>query len=499
MAKQIDKVRFFQCGKPAPSGSRFKGIMTQEMLFGGNGYLEYTMRKDANEASINNQIKFDGFLGYTSREEATETTLTHLGYLNAENKNGFLNEAKACFCNKNDLAWEMIVSFESYEIMERAGIYSQQEYGSVVNKVLPAFFKKVGFDPSNMVWWENYHTNKANPHMHIVFMEKNKNRTRGKFTETQRKDLKREIIKETIARTSLENRIGMDYKAYFKEKDELRSELISQAGKIDLNTIETLDDLYMILPKSGRIQYGSKQMEKYRPAINKVIDKLLTLNEVKPDYDNFIDKVKLLDETMNQIAGTEIGTIGKTEKAKLYKELGNLILNDYKESYGFNLKKNFKIDDTVKDALVLINKHDIESAEAYVDNMEDTPNKTFVSGKLLLSKGNVIEGLKMLENAANQGQLDARFELGVMYLKGDKVERNKELGQSLIEEAVKGGHKTAKKFNSTMQRYNKAERKQRFGAGYGLLTKIGNYFKRRVKEIEDEIFQYLYGNQNKEM
>ena len=50
-----------------------------------------------------------------------------------------------------------------------------------------------------------------------------------------------------------------------------------------------------------------------------------------------------------------------------------------------------------------------------------------------------------------------------------------------------------------MQRYNKAERKQRFGAGYGLLTKIGNYFKRRVKEIEDEIFQYLYGNQNKEM
>ena len=281
--------------------------------------------------------------------------------------------------------------------------------------------------------------------MHIVFMEKNKNRTRGKFTETQLKDLKREIIKETIARTSLENRIGMDYKAYFKEKDELRSELISQAGKIDLNTIETLDDLYMILPKSGRIQYGSKQMEKYRPAINKVIDKLLTLNEVKPDYDNFIDKVKLLDETMNQIAGAEIGTMGKTEKAKLYKELGNLILNDYKESYGFNLKKNFKTDDTVKDALVLINKHDIESAEAYVDNMEDTPNKPFVSGKLLLSKGNVIEGLKMLENAANQGQLDAKFELGVMYLKGDKVERNKELGQSLIEEAVKGGHKTAKK------------------------------------------------------
>ena len=64
MAKMIDKVRFFECGKPAPKGSRFQGNVSASTLFGDHGYFDYTSREDANEpVSIGRQNSSKGFIG----------------------------------------------------------------------------------------------------------------------------------------------------------------------------------------------------------------------------------------------------------------------------------------------------------------------------------------------------------------------------------------------------------------------------------------------------
>ena len=49
MPVEIDKVRFFQLGSQAPKNSRFKGIITQDTLFGKGGWLEYTQRDEATQ------------------------------------------------------------------------------------------------------------------------------------------------------------------------------------------------------------------------------------------------------------------------------------------------------------------------------------------------------------------------------------------------------------------------------------------------------------------
>ena len=87
MPKIIDTVRFFEWGKPAPKNSRFKGTMNAKMIFGANGYMDYTGRKDAVEENVKDQLTLfeDGFLGYTSRESAsTGSTVSSLGVLTPE-------------------------------------------------------------------------------------------------------------------------------------------------------------------------------------------------------------------------------------------------------------------------------------------------------------------------------------------------------------------------------------------------------------------------------
>lgn len=344
MPKVIDKIRFFEFGKQAPSNSRFKGIMNTNTLFGANGYLSYTERNDANEDEIKDQLNYNnGFLGYTSRSEATSSTLTNMGYLNDSNRSIFVDAAREAFSKDGDIAWECIISFESYELMNSAGIFNQKDYGEVIQKVLPSFFKKVGIDPNNTIWWENYHINKAHPHMHVVFMEKDKTRTRGKFTDKELKELKREIIKETLSRPSLENLTGKNYVSFFKEKDEYKRQMIDKANTINLDNINNINELYKILPRSGRLQYGSKIMAKYRPAINKIIDNILQDENIRYDYMKFLDAIDQLDTIVNDVAGEEIGNLKNTEMSKLYKQIGNILLKDYKQKYKLLKEENDKI------------------------------------------------------------------------------------------------------------------------------------------------------------
>ena len=73
MPVEIDKVRFFQLGSQAPKNSRFKGIITQDTLFGKGGWLEYTQRDEATQPDKGYYAeRDDGFFGYTFRQEAAD-------------------------------------------------------------------------------------------------------------------------------------------------------------------------------------------------------------------------------------------------------------------------------------------------------------------------------------------------------------------------------------------------------------------------------------------
>lgn len=341
MPVEIDKIRFFELGMKAPKNSRFKGIITQDTVFGRKGWLDYTGREEATQPDKEFYEDVNGFIGYTLREEAAEgLTMTSNGTYTAESIPEFKNICRESFKDKGDIVWDMVVALPTYDYAESCGLRTQHDYAGLVSKVLPQFFKKVGLDPQNMLWWENYHKNTEHPHMHICFLEKNKTRSRGKVTLKQLKSLKAIIIKELSLREDFFRDTAIKPEQFFKNKDAEIKEMIRASKNYDFSKIKTVTDLALVLPRYGRMQYGSYQMMPYREKLDEIAEEFLNSDALKEMYKSFLEKLDTLSQTMDTAAGTDIATIKDIEIKKLHKQIGNIILDQIKDMRAANYKSS---------------------------------------------------------------------------------------------------------------------------------------------------------------
>lgn len=341
MPVEIDKIRFFELGAKAPKNSRFKGIITQDTVFGRKGWLDYTGREEATQPDKEFYEDRNGFIGYTLREEAAEgLTMTSNGTYTVENIHEFKNICRESFKDKGDIVWDMVVALPTYDYAESCGLRTQHDYAGLVSKVLPQFFKKVGLDPQNMLWWENYHKNTEHPHMHICFLEKNKTRSRGKVTLKQLKSLKAIIIKELSLREDFFRDTAINPEQFFQNKDAEIKEMIRASKNYDFSKIKTVTDLALVLPRYGRMQYGSYQIMPYREKLDEIAEEFLNSDALKEMYKSFLEKLDTLSQTMDTAAGTDIATIKNTEIKKLHKQIGNIILDRIKDMRAANYKSS---------------------------------------------------------------------------------------------------------------------------------------------------------------
>ncbi len=339
MPVEIDKIRFFELGKPAPKNSRFKGIITQDTVFGRKGWLDYTGREEATQPDKDFYEDGEGFIGYTLREEAAEgLTMTSCGSYTPENISEFKDMCRKSFKEEGDLVWDMVISLPTYDYAESCGLRTQHDYAGLVSNVLPQFFKKIGLDPNNMLWWENYHKNTEHPHMHICFLEKNKTRGRGKVTLKQLKSLKTIIIKELSLREDFFKNTAISPERFFKNKDAEIGELIRASKNYDFTKINTVTDLALVLPRYGRMQYGSYQIMPYREKLDQITEEFLNSDALKETYQSYLKKLDTLAETLDEAAGTNVATIKDTEIRKLHKQIGNIILDQIKDMRAANYK-----------------------------------------------------------------------------------------------------------------------------------------------------------------
>ena len=120
-----------------------------------------------------------------------EMIMSSDGLLDREKIAQFKTKCKDNFNKDGQILWDCVVSLSSFEYAEKCGLLNHSDYASVVAKVLPKFYKTIGLDPNNMLWWETYHANTNNPHMHICFFEKNQTRQRGKINQSELDYLKK--------------------------------------------------------------------------------------------------------------------------------------------------------------------------------------------------------------------------------------------------------------------------------------------------------------------
>ena len=327
-AHVISKFRFLECGKAPPKGSRFKGTISTESLL---DWSEYTGREKAADRRKERSMHEGGLLGYTSQDDTTRTFSSD-GWLTKEKMAGFKKKIAKAFCKDGDICWDTVISLKNYQDSFQSNMYDVNDYAAIVSKLLPGYFKSIGLDPDNMIWWMNYHNNKKNPNMHIVFMEKVHTRTRGKLAQKYLDKYKSIWLKELGLRQEFAKTYKKDPKDIFKEKDALRKTLIS---RIDMSfNDQLLHSFYTTLPKKGRLSYNSKHMKPYRRQLNLIIRSLLQDEEIGKVYEQWLNKVEMLDDFQNTLANEKISHFKKTELDKLYTRLGNMILEHakYKET-----------------------------------------------------------------------------------------------------------------------------------------------------------------------
>lgn len=326
MPEIISKIRFLEFGREAPKGSRFKGVITTESII---GYYEYTSKKEKAEESQKSNTFNKGLIGYTSRG-ADLRTYTQMGWLDQKRTRQFKDLIRNSFRAERNLIWDTVISLKDYEVSADKQLYNVDDYAAVVSKVLPSFFRYAGFDPSNMGYWMNYHTDKSHPHIHLAFFEKQQTVTKGELSQRAVNKFKSLFIKEMALRQEFQKQYGMDSKDFFKLIDQDRKKLLSCVKERDLSSFSDIQKLYATLPKSGRLSYNSQHMAKYKVDIDKITKQLLESSEISEIYSQWLDKVQQLDSLENSYANDNISTLKDAEMKKLYSLIGNTILQSFK-------------------------------------------------------------------------------------------------------------------------------------------------------------------------
>lgn len=336
MGIKIHKLRFLVYGSQPPRGSRFKDTLDTDSLI---GYTKYTDRDDAkgNEKELGRRK--DGYLGYTSSHHK-DSTISSEGVIDTKEKREELyRKLSSAFSKKGDIFYEEIISLESHEEAERLSLgESARQWEPLLNEVLPKVFRHRGFDPDNMLWTADLHTNTQHPHVHLLFMEKEHTIDRGKFTKSDMKYLKRQLLSALERRQSYCDRLEASVDDVFRNKDKQFRHLMSDVEQslLDNKNIQ-LTELLKALPKRGRMQYNSYNMKDYRPLIDNYIDHLIrTDKKAKASFEKLMETIDRLEANINDAGNEKISTLKEAEMRKIYERIGNMIVQkakdpDYKE------------------------------------------------------------------------------------------------------------------------------------------------------------------------
>ena len=350
----MSKFTYLEHGNQAPRNSSYTGIITTASIIGWRSYTERkesrVLHADAIKVNKANQSKHDqhSFFNYTSERIGSTSTYSSIGWIENEEKiNRFKDLICEYFCENGDLIWTPIISLKDYMTAAEMKMYNEKDYAAVIDKILPRFFKEAGFENDNVCWWMDYHVNTDNPHVHLSFFEKTKTINHGKLAMKEIEKFKKMFWNEVFAKKRFLEKVGKDATVAFKDMDVLKQSVYkTSVEKIrngsDESFIDKLKDLAIVLPESGRLQYGSSHMIPYREQLDQLVEQLLHTSEVNEKYREYKTAILQFDDVRNESLNLRYkDSFYKTEDSKLRKTIANAILNEMKRCNG-NFERTLK-------------------------------------------------------------------------------------------------------------------------------------------------------------
>lgn len=334
MPEIINKVWFYSVGSLAPKGSRYKGIISADTLFGSGDMTIFEYNTRYAREKEDKDFKYDQLFEYNARyNNDVGFTYTSDGYLDTEDKlNKFKTDGYNTLNHNGALLWQIVFSPKDIETCQKYHLTSQKDYACVLDEVMPSFLKKYGFEPENVVWFEDFHPDnrtsiEPHPHIHLCFYEKVQTKTKGKLPKSALADFKTMMANKMLKRSG-----SIEYQNVLKDVNFKYKAIKDRVNNVNLDNVKSIKDLYSVLPKTGRLQFNSTNNIPFRKAELRVVDNLLEQPEFKDLYDSYVNDLKKWDAMINRVDGNGEPSLKQiTEVRKLKEDIANKILQHKKD------------------------------------------------------------------------------------------------------------------------------------------------------------------------
>ena len=224
----------------------------------------------------------------------------------------------------------------------RLGYTNRESWESLIKSCIKDIAKVVDIPFSRLEYVGVVHFKKGNPHLHYMFWDNDQGINNYFITEWQQNKIRDIVTKKIYAE---------ELKELYQEKDELKKDLSSidllnsmKARNLDMcdekipytkiekknkkEIVKTFKEISKKLPKKGSLKYAYMS-EDIKQDLNKLVDKIIDSNfDMNKSYKNYMEKTK---EIASYFSNEQADKIIKAETDKVYRMLGNKLLNTMKE------------------------------------------------------------------------------------------------------------------------------------------------------------------------
>ena len=275
---------------------------------------------------------FRDYIDYAGNLEKSSGVFNQHGLMGSSEKKKLREELR----KTDSVIWDMVISTE--EKYGKRNLIKWEDAQSLLNDILPKFFKRAGMDNGNVVWYAGLHENTDNRHIHISFFEK----------EPRIYDKKAKDFRHRKGKIGIQNirSLKMDAESHFlqpvMELKRMREEAMARAklplfGKspieIDQAMKKLIHDLYEEIPKKGHIYYSSKNMDGIRGKVDQLSDMILSQDGLRDRYFKISLQLAMNDSEMmksarmNHIDCPDEWLKEKKFREDLHRRMGNAIIS----------------------------------------------------------------------------------------------------------------------------------------------------------------------------
>ncbi len=293
------------------------------------------------DKGIKSTDEFRDYVDYAGNPEKSSGVFNQFGLMDSSQKKILREQLR----NTKSAIWDMVISTE--EKYGKRNLTNWKDANSLLNDILPKFFKSIGMDSENVIWYAGLHENTDNRHIHISFFEKEPQIYDKKSKNFRYRKGKIGIDKIRALKMNAESHFLQPVEGLRRMRDEaIRQTKSTLDDRFDSSMKAIIKDLYEEIPRKGHIAYDSDNMTPFRDKIDSLSDLILSRDGTRQRYFKVCSELAKRDDEMIQSARfhhveTPDEWLKETKFRKdIHRRMGNVIIGYIVDSRFAETRKN---------------------------------------------------------------------------------------------------------------------------------------------------------------